>query len=145
MRYEHTPRPAIEDHYHIRELVETQERKSTDRTEHRDRAKLLEERNALIRDAKPKETKAFYCRTCKEDFIAEAIKDISTDWSCPTQYIAVYRTKCFKGHWCMRLITDTHKDAYWAYSRRVAIDKGSHYADTLQPYQTGFNMMYKKI
>jgi hypothetical protein len=145
MKYEHTPRPRIEDHYHIRELIEAQERRHADRTDYRTRLKDSQERAQSIKDTKIKDTKAFWCRTCKEDFLAEAIKDISTDWSCPIQDIAVYRTKCFKGHWCMRLITDTHKDAYWTRSRRVAVDKGQHYADTLQPYETGFNMMYKKI
>lgn len=139
------PRPNIENHFHIKELIDTQEKRADDRQYHKDRIKGLQERNELIKDTNQKETKAFYCETCKEDFFAESIKEVEIDWSCPMQSISFYKTKCFKGHWCMRLITDTHKDSYWFRSRRVAQDKGSHYKDTLQPHQTGFNMLYKKI
>lgn len=145
MRYEHTPRPNVEHHYHIQELIESQEKRTYDRTYHRDKAKNAQERNDLITDAKGKEMKAFWCETCKEDFLAESVKEVEIDWSCPTQYIAFYRTKCFKGHWCMRFITDTHRDAYWMRSKRVVQERGEHYQDTIQPHETGFNTLYKKI
>lgn len=141
----HGPHPHIESHYHIQDLIRSQERRSNDRTYHRDREKDREARQKDIQDAKGQELKAFWCKTCKLDFLAQAVKEVEQDWSCNGQYIAFYRTKCFNGHWCQRLITDIHKDSYWTKSRKVAIDTGSHYADTLQPHDTGFNMLYKKI
>lgn len=144
MNYEYIPRPNVEHHYHIQDLIEAQEKRTADRNSHRDRAKEQEEREQLIKDAKHKETKAFYCTRCKEDFIAESFKEIEIDWSCPTQNIAFYRSKCFKGHWCMRLITDTYKDSYWFRSRAVAMDKGNYSQDVIQPHETGFNLIYGK-
>ncbi len=145
MRYEHTPRPLTESHYHIRELIEIQEKRAADRTSHRDRAKALEERNDIIKDAKHKVLTEWWCDVCKEDFKGEAFKEVEVDWSNPSQFIAFYKTKHWCGRWCIRLITDRHKDAYWFKSRAVHKDQGEHYEDTLQPYQTGFNMLYKKI
>lgn len=142
MRY--GPRPLVEEHYHIQELINSQERRTDDREYYRNKAKEKEDRMGYIKDAKAKDLREFWCETCKEDFLAEAVKEVEIDWSCPTQYIAFYRTKCFKGHWCMRLITDRHKDAYWFKSKRVKADQGKHYADTVQPHETGFNLLYGK-
>ncbi len=144
MRYEHTPRPEIENHYYIRELIEGQDRRSQDRTYHQNRIKANEERAKDIKDAKAKELKAFYCETCKLDFLGEAFKEVEDDWSCYGQQIAFYKTKCFKGHWCMRLITDTHKDSYWFRSKRVAADRGQHSLDTLQPGETNYELLYSR-
>lgn len=141
----HSPRPLVEEHYHIQELIDAQEKRVDDREYHRTKEKNKQDRMDTIKDAKPKELKAFWCEVCKEDFLAETIKEVEEDWSCPAQYIAFYRSKCFKGHWCMRFITDSYRDPYWTKSRIVAEDRGKHYADTLQPYETGFNTMYKKI
>ena len=144
MRYEQTPRPLTEDHYHIRELIEFQEKKASDRTYHRERAKEKEERDSLIRGVQVVVLTDFWCNTCKEDFKAQAIKEIEQDWN-TGENNAFYRTKCFKGHWCIRLITDKHKDGFWTKSKAVALDRGKHHNDTLQPHETGFNMLYKKI
>ena len=143
-RYEHTPRPLIEDHHHIRDLIEGQERRTEDRVYHQNRIKANQERDKDIKDAKGQETKPFWCETCKLDFFGESIKEVEVDWSCPTQNIAFYRTKCFKGHWTMRLITDPHKDSYYAKSLMVAKDRGSHSLDILQPNETNFNLIYGK-
>ena len=145
MNFNHSPHPVVEDHYHIQELINAQERRSNDRAYHRDRAKRYAERMDDIKRAKPIELKPFWCTHCALDFAAEGIKEVERDWSNPTQYIAFYRSKHWCGAWCMRLITDVHKDGYFYRSKRVAIDKGKHYADTLQPFETGFNIMYKKI
>jgi hypothetical protein len=141
---DYSPRPLIEEHYHIQELIDAQEKRAGDRQYHKDKEKERAERDEIIAEAKPKDVQPFWCNVCKEEFVAESIKEIETDWSNSNQRIAFYRTKCFKGHWCMRLITDRHKDAYWFRSTRVAQDRGKHYADTVQPYETGFNLLYGK-
>lgn len=145
MRYEHEPRPEIEHHYHIRELIEAQEKRSDDRTYHRNKEKAKEDRNDIIRDAKMVVLTDWWCEDCREDFKAQAIKEVEVDWTNPSQFISFYKTKHWCGKWCMRFVTDRHKDPYWFKSRAVHKDQGEHYEDTLQPYQTGFNTLYKKI
>jgi len=142
MRYEHIPRPDIEYHPHIQDLIERQEKRTEDRNYYRNRVKELEERNDLIKDSKFFTQTDFWCDKCKKDFKAQAIKQVEVDWSNTSQNIAYYKTKCFKGHWCIRLITDRHRDEFWFKSRFVSLDRGNHFKDILQPHETGFNLMY---
>lgn len=142
--YNYDPRPTVEDHHHIRELIESQEKRVADRTYHQNRAKALEERMSDIKAAPGKDTKMFYCEPCGKDFIAESVKEVEKDWSNPNQYIAFYRSKCFNGHWCMRHITDTHQDRYFAKSKVVAQNRGIHSIDILQPFQTGYQLAFGK-
>lgn len=144
MNFNQSPHPLVEDHYHIQELITAQEKRSADRTYHRERIKGLEDREDLIKDSKLVAITDFWCDRCKEDFKAQAIRQIEVDWSNTSQRVAFYKTKCFKGHWVMRLITDRHKDGFWTKSRFVALDRGNHYADTVQPFETGFNLLYGK-
>lgn len=145
MRYDHIPRPEIEQHYHIRELIERQEKRVADRNYHREKAKESSERDSLIKDSKIVVLTDFWCEGCSKDFKSISIRQVEADWSCPTQNIAFYKTKCECGKWCIRLITDKNRDGYWTRSRGVARDRGRHYADTIQPGETGFNMLYKKL
>lgn len=144
MRYEHTPRPDIERHYHIKDLIEFQEKRSQDRNFYRDKQKLADDRESYIDDAKAMVLTDFWCETCKEDFKGGSVKQVETDWSNSTQRIAFYKNKCSKGHWCIRLITDRHKDGFFIKSKLIALDKGQHYNDTIQPDQTNFNLLYGK-
>lgn len=142
--YDHIPRPEVEQHYHIKSLIEGQEKRTADLNYHRAIAKEREERNDIIKDAKPFTLTDFFCRKCRKDFKGMAVKQIEVDWTNSTQSIAFYKTKCFKGHWCIRLITDRHTDAFWTKSKLMALDRGNHYADTVQPYETNFNLLYGK-
>lgn len=144
MRYEATPRPLIEDHYHIRELIENQDKRSQDRQLHRDKAKEAQEREDLIKDSLVFVVTDFYCHKCNEDFKSQTIKEVEIDWTCMTQRIAFYRTKCSKGHWCIRHITDRLKDSFWMNSPQVARDRGKYHNDIIQPFQTGYNLLYGK-
>lgn len=141
--YDYSPRPEVENHHHIRDLIEAQEKRATDRTYHQDRVKALDERDKDIREADGKKTLPFYCVSCGDDFIGEAVKQVEEDWSA-NQRIAFYKTKCFKGHWCIRLVTDRLRDGYFFKSKRIAVDRGKGYADMLQPFQTNYNLMYGK-
>lgn len=138
----YNPKPLIESHYHIESLIEFQDKKAADRNYYRDREKLAEERQGLIKDAKLKDIKEFWCTRCKRDFVGEAILQVEIDWSCPTQNIAFYKTKCFCGTWAMRYVTDRHSDPYWFRSRKVAGDRGNHALDILQPWETNYQMLY---
>lgn len=140
----HEPKPLIESHYHIQELIDGQEKRTNDRNYHREKEKEREERNDLIKDSQIVVVTDFFCRKCKEDFKSMAIRQVEIDWTNSNQYIAFYKTKCDKGHWCIRLITDRHKDAFWSKSKLMALDRGNHYADTVQPYETNFNLLYGK-
>lgn len=142
MNLDHTPHPTIEDHYHIRMLIDGQEKRTQDRIYHQNREKALEERTKDIKDARPKDVKEFWCDECKADFFAESIKEVEVDWNNSSQFIAFYRSKCPKGHWCIRLVTDRYKDAFYFRSKKIARDRGMYFADTIQPHETGFNLLF---
>lgn len=144
MKFNQVPHPTIEDHFHIQELINGQEKRSEDREFHRNRIKALEEREDLIKDSKPVTLTDFWCDTCKKDFKSQAIRQVELDWSNTSQRVAFYKTKCFKGHWCIRLITDKHKDGFFVKSRFMSLDRGNHFDDTVQPNETNFNLLYGK-
>ena len=139
MKYENTPRPEIEHHFHIRDLIEGQEKRTADVDYHRSRIKGNEERDKEITLAKVVEIKDFWCNECEEDFTTVGMKHIDS-WT----PIAYYKTKHECGNWCMRHITDKHKDVYWFESMKVAKDKASHSVDMLQPHESNFQLMYGK-
>lgn len=141
--FDQNPHPLIEDHYHIQMLFESQEKKAADRAFHKERIKEREDRDDLIKSAEGFVTTDFYCSECKLDFKSQAIKQIEEDWSA-NQRIAYYKTKCFKGHWCMRLITDKEKDGYYQKSRMIAKQRGMYHNDILQPFETNYNLVYGK-
>ena len=138
------PKPLVEEHYHIQELMERQERRHDDRTDQRTRKDELEANARFIASEPNFALKEFYCVQCDLDFVSEAVKQVEDDWNCPGHQIAFYRTKCFKGHWCMRLVTDRFMDSYFFFSKRLARDRAKHYEDTIQPFQTGYNLLFGK-
>jgi len=142
MKYD--PKPLLEEHYHIQELIERQEKRTEDRNYHRNIQKEKVENINLIKDAKLVDVLPFYCSDCKKDFVSMTIKQFEIDWSNSNQYIAYYKTKCDCGKWCIRHITDKFKDAYWFKSKKVSKDRGVHFADTIQPYESNFNLLYGK-
>ena len=143
MKYEHEPRPDIEHHYHIRELIESQEKRTADRNLHRSKEKQQAEREEEIQKAKPVEIVEFYCLHCEEDFAQVAFKQVEIDWSNSSQHIAFYKSKHDEcGNWSIKHITDRFNDPYWTYSKQVARDRGKHFADLLQPGETGYQLLY---
>ena len=140
----HGPAPLIEDHYHIRDLIERQEKRTDDRVRYQNQEKEKQERESVIREAPFVKLEEFWCDTCKEDFKGVAFKDVEDDWTAEGQHIAFYKTKCFKGHTCIRLITDKHIDPYFVRSRFVSLDRGKYSRDVLQPFEEGFNMLFGK-
>ena len=138
------PKPLIEEHYHIQALINAQEKRVEDRNYCREKAKEQEERNETIKDSKLVTITDFWCEDCQKDFKSMSIKQIEIDWTNSKQNIAFYKTKCDCGKWCIRLITDKFKDGFWIKSKAVAKDRGSHYKDTIQPSETGFNLLYGK-
>ena len=143
MKFDQTPHPLTEDHYHIQDLINAQQKRSDDRQYHKDRIKELEQREDLIEDSKPLTLTDFYCSKCKKDFKAQTVKQVEEDWT-SNQRIAFYKTKCFRGHWCIRLITDRQQDGFWQRSRLVALDRGKNFNDALQPFEIGYYTLYGK-
>lgn len=138
------PRPLIEEHYHIGELIERQEARVRDKNMHREREKEKDERDALINDSKKVDRKEFFCRKCDKDFVGIAQLQVEEDWNGTDQRIAFYKTKCFCGKWCIRLVTDRDRDPYWRMSRLVRADRANHANDLLQPFEEGYNLLYGK-
>jgi hypothetical protein len=142
MSYDEIPRPHVEHHYHIRELIEAQEKRTADRNYHRERIKDGEERQKVLSDSKLVCVTDFWCNRCQKDFKALTIREIQNDWN-TEELIAFYRTKCRTcENWTTRLITDKHKDGFWSQSRNIALDRGRNYNDMIQPHMTGFNLLY---
>lgn len=144
MNFDQTPHPLVEDHYHIQDLINAQEKRHADRLYHRNRVKDLDDRDSLIADSKLMTVTDFYCDRCGKDFKTQAVRQIETDWTNSKQKVAYYKTKCFVGHWCIRLITDRHRDSFWSKSKFVVLDRGKGHNDALQPFETGFNLLYGK-
>ena len=142
MKYENTPRPEVEQHPHIRMLIENQKKRADDRNYHRDKEKEGAEREEEIERYKQKDIIEFYCTHCQEDFADIVDKQVEIDWSNPSQRIAFYKGKHDCGNWAIRHITDRLADPYWFESQQVATDRGKHYAELLQPFETGYQLLY---
>lgn len=139
----HEPKPLVEEHWHIQELIDGQQKRVDDKEYHREKEKEKQERNKLILEAPLVVVTDFYCHQCQKDFKSMAIRQLEQDWTF-NQFIAFYKTKCNEGHWCIRYITDKYHDPYWMRSKSVARDRGTHYKDIIQPFETGYNMIYGK-
>lgn len=139
----HTPHPLAEDHFHVRELIERQERRVDDRNRHRQREKDRAERDGIIADSKAVVLTEFWCGRCRVDYRRLAYRQVEQDWNAD-QRIAFYKAKCRRGHWGIRLITDRSRDVFFQRSRLVAQDRGVYAKDILQPFETGYNMVYGK-
>lgn len=133
------PHPVIEEHYHIRELLEAQEVRTAERHRIQERKKFEESYLKDLKGFPEIATLDFYCTKCKHDFIARAQKELDS-WD----KVAYYKTKHTCGTWSIRHITDRFRDNYFARSRRVAYDRYKNHNDLLQPFETGFNMVHGK-
>jgi len=135
----HTPVPLIEEHYHIKSLIENQQKRSEDRTHSQNVEKDRDGQLKNIQGYAEIETLDFWCDQCKVDFVARAKKQIDS-WDT----VAYYKTKHPCGKWCIRHITDRLRDAYFFKSKKVAHDRAEKSNDALQPFETGFNTLYGK-
>ena len=145
MALRHQPKPLVEEHYHIDELIDAQQKRSDDRTYHRERVKNSEERQKLIEDAQMVVSSDFFCLKCRKEFKANAVLEVEIDWSKPSQSIAFYRSKhkpC--GSWAIRHLTDKHLDGFWRRSKTAMLEQGKYHNDLIQPFQIGYNMLYGK-
>ena len=133
------PRPLVEEHYHVNELIELQQKRSEDRTRHQEIEKSRDGFIKAIAGFKDLENLDFYCDKCQVDFQARAHKQIDS-WG----EVAYYKIKHSCGKWCMRHITDRFQDAYFFHSPIIARQRGEHHNDLLQGFETGYNMLYKK-
>ncbi len=85
----------------------------------------------------------FYCKQCKKDYFPRRIVKVEqNDWNTGGTF-RFWRSKhC--GVWNVRLITQKIKDKFFIKSPSVCRDRRLHANDLLQPFQTGFDMLYKK-
>ncbi len=145
MALKHQPKPLVEEHYHIDMLIENQTKRSEDRQRFKDLDRERAENEKMIVDAKAVALLDFFCDHCRQDFRSNAVLHIELDWNKPNEQIAFYRGKHRKcGRWSVRHWTDKAQDGFFMKSRSVAIDRGKHFEDLLQPYQIGFNTLYGK-
>lgn len=139
MKFDQTPHPLVEDHYHIQDLINGQEKRSEDRKRHQDIERARDQNLKDIQGFKDIEFLDFWCDDCKVDFTGRAKKQVD-NWS-PKAY---YKIKHTCGKWCIRHITERFLDKYFFKSKKVAYDRGKAYAEMLQPFESGFNLMYGK-
>ena len=138
----HEPETGVEMHPHIKMLIESQEKRSQDRITHQDRAKAHAEREEEIIIQKSYGIIEFWCDQCQEDFANFAHKHVEVDWSNSGQRVAYYKSKHDCGNWVIRHITDKNDDPYWFESRSIATDRGEHHNDLIQPFETGYNLLF---
>lgn len=138
--FKENPHPLVEDHYHIQELINAQQKRAEARTQWRERKKREEELDKNLASYKDIELLDFWCDHCKIDFVARSKKQLD-GWS-KIAYYKIKHRKC--GMWCIRLITERFMDAYFFRSKKVAYDRMANATEMIQPFQSGFNLMYGK-
>jgi len=139
------PKPLVEEHYHIDELIKAQEKRSDERTYYREKDKAREERQKLIDDSQMVIATDFHCDRCDVDFKQGSVLQVEIDWSNIKQNIAFYKGKHRKcGSWAIRHVTDKQRDGFYQRSKAVALERGKYHNDILQPFETGFNLVYGK-
>ncbi len=139
MNFNQTPHPTVEDHYHIQDLINSQEKRSNDKARHQNIEKQRDEFKKTIAGFKDVELLDFYCTDCQRDFTGRARKQID-GWA----EIAYYKIKHTCGKWCIRHITHRFRDAYFFKSKRLAYERVERHNDTIQPFENGYNILYKK-
>lgn len=141
----HTPKPLVEEHYHIEELITAQQKRSDDRTYYQERIKNSEERQKMIDDAQMMISTDFYCLQCHKEFKANAVLQVEQDWSKLSQCIAFYKSKHKEcGKWSIRHLTDKHLDGFWRRSKLARLEQGKYHNDLIQPFEINYNMLYGK-
>lgn len=134
------PTPLVEEHHHIRELIERQERRVEDRTRAQNIEKNRDSALKYIQGYKDIETLDFHCKDCGVDFVARARKQIDS-WDKTWAY---YKTKHTCENWCIRHITNRLRDEYYFLSPKIARERAEQHNDLIQPFQTGYNTLYGK-
>ncbi len=145
MALKHTPKPLVEEHYHIDMLIDNQSKRSEDRQRFKDLERTRSENDKMIADAKPVANLDFFCDHCRQDFKSNAVIHIEIDWNKSNEQIAFYRAKHRRcGQWSIRHWTDKPRDGFFMKSPAMRREQGKYHADLLQPYELGFNMLYGK-
>jgi len=83
----------------------------------------------------------FYCKVCKKDYFPKRVVKVEqNDWNTGGTF-RFWRSKhC--GTWNVRLITQKLHDKFFIKSPSVCRDRRLNANDLIQPFQTGFNMLY---
>ncbi len=139
IKFDQSPHPLIEDHYHIQELIQAQQKRANDRTKYQNQKKQEDSFRNTTAGFKDIEVLDFWCDTCGRDFVARAAKQVDS-W----QELAYYKTKHRCGTWAIRHITDRVWDAYFFRSKKVAYDRMVNAINMLQSFETGYNTIYGK-
>lgn len=85
----------------------------------------------------------FYCSRCKKDYFPQRIVKVEQhDWNTGGIF-RFWRSKHCKT-WNVRLISQKLHDKFFIKSPSVCQDRRLNSNDLLQPFQTGFDMLYKK-
>lgn len=138
-QFEYDPKPVVEEHYYIQDLINKQERRTAEKRRYRDQKAQENDRRDSIDGFPDIATLDFYCEHCKVDFVARAKKQIDS-WD----LIAYYKMKHRCGTWSVRHITDRDRDPYFFRSKKIAWQRADKVVDILQPFETGYNMAYGK-
>lgn len=85
----------------------------------------------------------FYCKECKKDYFPKRVVKVEqNDWNTGGKF-RFWRSKhC--GVWNARLISQKIHDKFFIKSPSVCRDRRINKNDLIQPFETGFNMLYGK-
>lgn len=85
----------------------------------------------------------FYCKECKKDYFPQRIVKVEqNDWDTGGTF-RFWRSKhC--STWNVRLISQKIHDKFFIKSPSIIRDRRRFANDLLQPFQTGYDMLYKQ-
>lgn len=140
MNFKQTPHPTVEDHHYIQDLINGQEKRSNERAYWQEVEKKRDQFAKDVSGFKLVDVMAFHCLACNKDFTALTFRVID-GWG----ERAYYKTKHKCGTWCIRHVTNRELDPYFLRSKVLAQSRGLMHNETLQPWEIGYNTLYKQI
>lgn len=123
----------------VQKLAAIVKSQQEERERYRKAEDIKTERQRTIDQAPTPWTTEFWCQVCSKDYIRLAHKIVISSYEEP---IAFYESKCPKGHYCRRRITDKMTDPYYFQSEQLRRARVELERDLIQPGDPRFKRIY---